>query len=201
MAESKHSGRVLDAGALKALAHPLRFRLLELLVEHSPATASGLGRILGENSGSTSYHLRQLERHGLIEEATEVGTARDRYWRAVEGGWTLAGFELLRREDTREAASVLLDEVVRARLERIERWHQEGHRWGEAWVDASIEMTSRMRLDRAQLAAMTDELVAVVDRYRAAQRADDAPNSAFVAVHVEAFPAEEPPVGPDDDGR
>lgn len=194
MSESaKHSGRILDAGALKALAHPLRFRLLELLIEYGPATASGLGRTVGENSGSTSYHLRQLEKHGLIEEATEVGTGRDRYWRAVEGGWSLSGLDMLRRPDTRGAALTLLDEVVRARLERTQRWYREGDRWGDAWVAASIDATARMRLSREQLATMTEELMAVLDRYRGQQQADDVPNSAHVTVQIEAFPTEEAP--------
>lgn len=200
MDEPKYSGRILDAGAVKALAHPLRFQMLELLVEHGPATASGLGRILGENSGSTSYHLRQLEKHGLIEEATEVGNARDRYWRAAEGGWTLRGFELLQREDTSEAASALLDEVVRARVERLQRWHREGHRWGEDWVDATLEATGRMRLSRDQLSAMTAELMAVMDRFRDEQQPDDAPGTATITVQVEAFPTEPAPSGDDTGG-
>lgn len=193
MDDAKYSGRILDAGAVKTLAHPLRFQLLELLVEHGPATASGLGRILGENSGSTSYHLRQLEKHGLIEEAAEVGNARDRYWRAAEGGWTLRGFEMLQREDTRDAAVALLDEVVRGRVERVQRWHHEGHRWGEDWVDATLEATGRLRLSRDQLAALTTELIAVVDRYREEQQPDDAPDTATITVQIEAFPTEPPP--------
>jgi DNA-binding transcriptional ArsR family regulator len=128
----KSSGRILDAGALKALAHPLRVRLLDLLVEVGPSTASGLGRLVGENSGSTSYHLRQLARHGLIEEAEGLGTARDRYWRIVDGGWTLDGFGMLQDEDTAPAARFLLDEVQRTRAERMARWHADAPRWGEA---------------------------------------------------------------------
>jgi DNA-binding transcriptional ArsR family regulator len=84
--DPRTEGRVLDAGALKALAHPLRFQLVELLIELGPSTASELGRQVGESSGSTSYHLRQLAKQGLIEEAPDLGTARDRYWRAVRGG-------------------------------------------------------------------------------------------------------------------
>ncbi len=189
----KRTGRTLDAGALKALAHPLRVRLLELLVELGPSTASGLGRLVGENSGSTSYHLRQLAQHGLIEEAEGIGTARDRYWRAVEGGWTLDGFSMLQREDTAPAARFLLDEVGRGRAERTARWHRDAPRWGEAWVEASVEMTARLRLTRPQLAALTDELGDLVDRYRAEQVGDDVPDSALVALHLDGFPTEDAP--------
>lgn len=63
-----------------AMAHPLRLQLLGLLGE-GPSTASRLARQLGESSGATSYHLRMLARAGAIEEAPELGTRRERWWR------------------------------------------------------------------------------------------------------------------------
>lgn len=71
-----------DPTALKALAHPVRLRMLGLLRVDGPATASGLAARLGLNSGATSYHLRQLALHGFIEEAVGQGNRRDRWWRA-----------------------------------------------------------------------------------------------------------------------
>jgi DNA-binding transcriptional ArsR family regulator len=72
--------RGLGAAELRALAHPLRLRLLEVLRE-GPATASQLGRALGESSGATSYHLRVLARAGRVEEEVERGGSRERWWR------------------------------------------------------------------------------------------------------------------------
>lgn len=72
-----------DTSQLKALTHPLRLRLLGLLRLHGPATATGLAQQVGESSGSTSYHLRQLARHGFVEEASDLGTRRERWWRAT----------------------------------------------------------------------------------------------------------------------
>jgi DNA-binding transcriptional ArsR family regulator len=72
-----------DPSALKALAHPVRLRILSLLRLDGPATASGLATRLGLNSGATSYHLRQLARYGFIVEDAERGNARDRWWRAA----------------------------------------------------------------------------------------------------------------------
>jgi DNA-binding transcriptional ArsR family regulator len=68
---------------LRALAHPLRLQLLELLKDDGPATASGLGRRVGENSGTTSWHLRQLADAGLVVEDTGRGNRRERWWRAA----------------------------------------------------------------------------------------------------------------------
>ena len=65
------------------LAHPLRFRIWELLRE-GPSTASRLARRLGESRGSASYHLRLLGRAGAIEEMPGEGTARERWWRRPE---------------------------------------------------------------------------------------------------------------------
>ena len=68
---------------LKALAHPVRLRMLGMLRVEGPATASGLALRLGLNSGATSYHLRQLSAAGLIVEDETRGTRRDRWWRAA----------------------------------------------------------------------------------------------------------------------
>lgn len=71
-----------EPAALKALAHPVRLRMLGLLRLDGPATASGLAARLGLNSGATSYHLRQLALHGFIDEDSERGNQRDRWWRS-----------------------------------------------------------------------------------------------------------------------
>jgi DNA-binding transcriptional ArsR family regulator len=193
-------GRILDAGALRALAHPLRFQLVELLAE-GPSTASALGRRVGESSGSTSYHLRQLAKEGLIEEAPELGNARDRWWRVVRGGWTLEGFDVLEAEETRDDAQMVLEEVLRARFQRLRRWHREAPRWGDAWVHSTVEMTGRFQLTREELAALTEELVAVVDRYRDLQADRATPGNEVagmvpVTVQIDAFPSGDPPAAP-----
>lgn len=74
---------MLTPKALRGLVHPIRLRLLDLLQADGPATATSLGRRVGESSGVTSYHLRVLAEHGFIVEDTERGNGRDRWWRAV----------------------------------------------------------------------------------------------------------------------
>jgi DNA-binding transcriptional ArsR family regulator len=72
----------MGAAQLRALAHPLRLQLLEVLHVEGAATASQLARKLGESSGATSYHLRALHRAGMIEEA-EQRNGRERWWQRV----------------------------------------------------------------------------------------------------------------------
>ncbi|TAM90800.1 MAG: ArsR family transcriptional regulator, partial [Jatrophihabitans sp.] len=58
----------MDAAALKALAHPLRVQILRVLQLRDQVSVTGLAEELGESTGATSYHLRQLARHGLVEQ-------------------------------------------------------------------------------------------------------------------------------------
>ena len=72
--------RTLSAREVRALAHPLRLRLLEEL-RPGAATASQLARELGESSGATSYHLRELAKAGFVEDDPEHDSKRERWWR------------------------------------------------------------------------------------------------------------------------
>src|ERR1700712_5859125 len=88
-ASGGHGERDLDLVALKALAHPLRVEIFGVLSTYGPFTASGLAERLGESSGATSYHLRQLAKHGIIVEVEGKGSARERWWRMAPGGVTI----------------------------------------------------------------------------------------------------------------
>jgi DNA-binding transcriptional ArsR family regulator len=73
------------------------------LTDHGSATATSLARALDESTGQTSYHLRQLERHGLVEEDAGRGTGRERLWKSV--GFRLDAEDFARDDAThREAA-------------------------------------------------------------------------------------------------
>jgi DNA-binding transcriptional ArsR family regulator len=74
---------MLTPKALRGVVHPLRMRLLQLLQNDGPATATSLAARIEQSSGVASYHLRVLAEHGFIVEDTDRGTGRDRWWRAV----------------------------------------------------------------------------------------------------------------------
>lgn len=73
---------VTDVAALRALAHPMRQRILRHLHQRGPATSTTLAQDFGGNSGIMSYHLRLLADHGFVEEVAERGRGRERWWRA-----------------------------------------------------------------------------------------------------------------------
>ncbi len=175
----------LDTGSLKALAHPLRMRLLGMLRKDGPATASGLGRRLGESSGATSYHLRQLARHGFVEEDASRGDGRDRWWRSAHrtSSWDATQF------DDDPGAREALDVFGRLRLASqsalIETWLTTRRDWPVAWREAAGEDDYLLHLDADRLAALTAELRATVERYATE---DPGPHAERVAVLLYALP-------------
>ena len=74
--------RLTDPRALRAYAHPVRMKLVGLLRTEGPLTATRAAELLGESSGTCSFHLRQLAKYGLVEEAGG-GTGREKPWRAT----------------------------------------------------------------------------------------------------------------------
>src|ERR1700686_3441278 len=78
--------------ALRAYAHPVRMALMGLQRTEGPLTATRAAELLGESSGTCSFHLRQLAKYGLVEEAGG-GTGREKPWRATATttDWDAAG--------------------------------------------------------------------------------------------------------------
>ncbi|WP_344621629.1 helix-turn-helix domain-containing protein, partial [Kitasatospora arboriphila] len=71
-----------DPRALKAYAHPTRMALVGLLRREGPLTATRAAELIGESVASCSFHLRQLAKYGLVEEAGG-GRGREKPWRAT----------------------------------------------------------------------------------------------------------------------
>lgn len=67
-------GNTSEILALRALAHPLRLRLLELAAAEGAITTSVAAARTGESTANCSFHLRLLARHGFLV----AGTGRDR---------------------------------------------------------------------------------------------------------------------------
>ncbi|GAA3441302.1 helix-turn-helix domain-containing protein [Planomonospora venezuelensis] len=184
----EHSVRELDASAIKGLAHPVRLRLLELLDDHGPATATQLAARTGENTGSTSYHLRRLARHGFIEEAPERGKGKERWWRSRSFGFD--GDRFRRDPDTAQAAEFVLAELVRQRSADLARWLEESLSTPREWTEATLDLRRVMRLTREELAGLVREVSQVIDAHhaRAEDRDEDVPDTARVIVTFDAFP-------------
>lgn len=184
---------VTDVRALKALAHPLRSRLLGLLRLHGPSTATLLGEQVGESSGTTSYHLRQLADWGFVEDAGGLGTGRERWWRAVHRMTTWEPAEFAGGEGA-EVADELEHRLVEQRGRLLAAWLEQREELGPAWRRAADLSDWALRLTPEQAAELAAELSAVVRRWAHAHpAAEAAEGSELVSVFTDVVPLREWP--------
>jgi DNA-binding transcriptional ArsR family regulator len=184
---------VRDPTALRALTHPLRLRLLGLLRLHGPSTATLLASRVGESSGATSYHLRELARFGFVDEVAGRGTGRERWWQALHRmtDWEATDFQ----EDGREVADELHRHLAAQRGRLLSAWLAQRERLGPRWDAAAGLNDYALRLTPEQARALADEVTAVVDRWAEQHpAAQPAAGSELVSVVVDVLPLREWPL-------
>ncbi|MFC9692019.1 helix-turn-helix domain-containing protein [Kribbella sp. NPDC056951] len=177
----------LGTAALRALAHPLRVRILDELSMYGPLTASGLGERLGESSGATSYHLRQLEKQGLVAEDVGRGTARERWWKRAPGSITLPDAHRQPEGSAERLATELIDqEWMSRRDDTVREFRSRGEEvFGPEWLDVASFDTVNLRLTADELRELVAEIDGVVARRLQAQSSADARP---VQLQLNAFP-------------
>ncbi|MEV2196676.1 helix-turn-helix domain-containing protein [Streptomyces phaeochromogenes] len=176
---------VSDPAALKALAHPLRLKILRHLAVSGPATSTTLAAALGENTGTLSYHLRRLERGGFIEDVPERPNSRERWWRAVRG------------LDVRRPAQDEMTDGERAVAGALDRMRlDEDIELARRFTEEQAESDGWMRGSRGLSHLTKEEVTAFHDAYldlltRFARGPEDAPPDAKpVLLRWFALPAE-----------
>jgi DNA-binding transcriptional ArsR family regulator len=100
---------------LKALGHPLRVRVLEMLGQEGDwqLTNRELAQRLGVDPGHLHFHVRMLLKAGLIELADANGRGREKPYRAVAKVFRIAP-ELLAAGGASDIQAAMIDQVQRA---------------------------------------------------------------------------------------
>ena len=192
MGENERYLARIDGRLLRALSHPLRVRILELLRSDGSATASGLAKRVGESSGTTSWHLRQLAEYGLVTDDAERGNRRDRWWKAVHDGDQLQGKDFIDDPDLAGPFSAYAHTLIEQRYSAESQFVGELRDWADEWIDKVNFHDSSLSLTPDETAALSDEILEVIARYRRPERDGDTP----VRVHWAAFPRKSRPETP-----
>lgn len=159
----------IGPAAMKAFAHPLRMSLYQHLVDHGPATATTLGRALGESSGQTSYHLRQLEKHGFVTEDTGRGSGRERWWQSQ--GFSVQGTRLAKDPATAAPTRLYLQTAVEQKFDTLRGWLLRAMDEPAEWVRASMDSSATASLTAPEATALGNELLEVIERHTDAAKA------------------------------
>ncbi len=164
-----YTAREIDATAMKAFAHPLRMEMYEWLGTHGPATATMLARHTGESTGQTSYHLRQLARHGFVEEDAGRGRGRERWWRAV--GFSVRAALMSDDDGLRPAVDLMLRAQQERRSAELAEWLRRASAAEsaggaeKAWVDASTNSRTTATMTALELDALRDAVMRLVHEH------------------------------------
>jgi predicted ArsR family transcriptional regulator len=158
--------------------------MLGLLRTEGPATATTLANRLGLNSGATSYHLRQLEKHGFISEDEERGNARDRWWRAAHES-TQTELTPTASPEEHDTYDGYLQAVAIVSHERLQRSLEERRSLPEEWQEAGDLSDWNIRLTPARAKEMVAAVHALVETY--ADRPDTSEDAVIFRINVNAF--------------
>ena len=107
----------LDARGMRALAHPVRLAILRRLRQDGASTATRLAPDVGASPSVTSWHLRHLAEHGLVEDAPVPSRGRQRWWQAVGRGFR---FDVDPADP--DASELLRDALERSEGDLVGEW-------------------------------------------------------------------------------
>ena len=180
-------GRALEIDALKALAHPLRVTIFDALSTFGAATARGLAERLGESSGATSYHLRQLAKHDLVREVEGRGNARERWWERPPGGIKLNAVD--ESDAARHATEIVMNEWSTAREHVLSDFLSQGPSvLTTEWMEASTVNTANLAATVDEVGEFMEKITTLVSDFADAHRDRTRPGTRPVQIQFSIFP-------------
>lgn len=173
---------ITEPKRLRALSHPLRWRLLRLIGDEDTATATRCAEVLDESVASCSYHLNMLAKYGFIEQA-EGGQGREKPWRQVGERHTISGEGL--DDEGKLAAEAAGDAFLEQEFADIRAILRGVDREPDEWREAMQTNSTSLRLTAAEASELKERLNAVTAEYE--HRWDDADNRPEEVRRVRVF--------------
>jgi len=153
-----------DPTVLRAIAHPLRNRILDEVTARGTARAADVAKALGVPANQASFHLRQLAKYGLVEEAPEEARdRRDRVWRATSPERLRLSLDELETQPGGRAALAVWQRQASAWAHRLVDEAHYGARTKD--TEVVIEATS-LRLSKEQAMQLSQDLDEVLTGWR-----------------------------------
>lgn len=180
--------KLTDPRAIRALAHPARLAVIDELYSGRELTATECAEVAGLSPSAMSYHLRSLEKVGIVERAESTGDGRERPWRAAgsylqvdstsSGAGELAASAALGSTVLRRTVALFDDYLARRSSEPPE------------WLDAVEASYGQVWLTPEEAKEIGRQWVDFVDKYRGRKAADKRPATARrMRIAVMLFPS------------
>jgi predicted ArsR family transcriptional regulator len=170
MSLEKRTRLLDDPLAIRAMAHPVRLDLQNLLGREGPMTAADAARQLGISQALASHHLRQLAKYDFVEPAPGKDN-RERPWRLVS---TSTSWRDATRTPEGAAAADVLEQLLAERaLESLGQWQQRRPHEEPVWRDHAGIGRSGIYLTGDELAELMQQINSLVERYVEERPIDD----------------------------
>jgi DNA-binding transcriptional ArsR family regulator len=147
--------RIAGAPGMRAMAHPARLAALQHLMLSGPATATELGEVVGLTPSAMSYHLRSLEKVGMITTAPSRGDGRERVWQSSKSGWQVDSIED-GTEEMRLASLELIEAVVALQDIDTRQWMAQADAPG--WLDRGVFLDMTLIATEEELEKLGDQI-------------------------------------------
>lgn len=166
-----------DPRVLRAIAHPTRNRILSELFAGGSLRAADIARLIDVPANQASFHLRQLAKYGLVEEAPdEARDKRDRVWRLVDAdGISFRTEDMVKQPGGEAAYEVFRRNAVAWGQHLVERAYARNRE--TSGKNSVAEWALRLTPEEAQ--ELTEDFGAVIDKWRAATQDADGDRTTY----------------------
>lgn len=182
--------RLTDPRTIRALAHPARLAVIDELYAGRELTATECAEIAGLSPSAMSYHLRSLERAGIVERAESTGDGRERPWRAA--GRYLQVDSTGGGAGEFAAAAALSSTVLGRTVEQFEAYLARRDDETPEWLDATEAGYGQLWLLPEEAKEIGEQFVEFVEKYRGRRGADRPAGARRVRIAVLLFPTDDP---------
>lgn len=173
---------------MRALSHPARIEIVEYLNDTGKTvTATECAGIVGLSPSATSYHLRELAKFGLVEQAPSRGDGRERLWQGVAKGLRIDPDDA--EPGAQAAARVLADLYLTRDLERAREWFARMDAEPEEWRKVGTIQGARLLVTAVEVEELAAKIAELIEPYKMRDRQGNAPEGARrVAFNQTMFP-------------
>ena len=167
-----------DPVAVRALAHPARLAVIDALYAGDVLTATQCAQLAGITPSAMSYHLRALEKHGIVLRAEPTGDGRERPW--MRAGDVLRSDLSSAGPGGAAAADMLVDHAMALDLQRLRAAVEADLAAGpgSTWSRTTTYNRNRLLLTPDEARSLGEAIDGVVEQFLLERRRDDAPDDA-----------------------
>lgn len=174
-----------DPRAIKALAHPARLAVIDEFFAGRRLTATECAEIAGLSASAMSYHLRALEKWGIIRRSETTGDGRERPWEAAGDRLMIDSAEP--RASAAGEATLVARALDKQRSDTLD-WYSEQGELTSVWYDALSISSGTYWLSQEEAKQLSEQLTELTGRFEKRRNEVRSPDARWVRVTFTVVP-------------